>query len=83
VEERIIQYLAGIEILGRVQAPDEEKARRYARLERLTGVTADDARAFLDRYRDDAARWKEIHEKIDNLLNEEASPKRKENSHGE
>lgn len=79
----MVQYLAGVEVLGRIDASEEEKARHYARLKQLTGVTSEQAQAFLDKHRADPERWKAIHERITKQLNSETPPARKENSNGE
>ncbi|MBD3314930.1 MAG: hypothetical protein GF344_04030 [Chitinivibrionales bacterium] len=81
--EPIIEYLAGIEILGRTNASAQEKARRYVQLEQITGVTADSAQAFLRKHGTDPQKWKMIHERMIEQLNEKGSSPRKENSNGE
>lgn len=59
------EYFAGVQLLSsdKVLTP-QQKALRYKKLSEISGITADQAKLFLNQYKNNPAQWKEFQKTV-------------------
>jgi hypothetical protein len=66
---RFAEYVAGVElILGEKNLSSAAQARRYRSLCIITGVNRENAKAFIERFRNDPAGWQKFEALVLELL---------------
>ncbi|MBN1127875.1 MAG: hypothetical protein JXA71_02740 [Chitinispirillaceae bacterium] len=75
--EQQASYFAGIAVLSaRSDLPDSIKAARYRDLERISGMTAAEARTYLAAVRNRPEEWRALYDRIMVLISESPSPRK-------
>jgi hypothetical protein len=73
---RQIRFIAGLTILkSNGSLTPLQKARYYSELQKITGVTSQQAVQFIESYRNNPREWKKIQDSIDTIVSGEKNIK--------